>query len=139
MIARRGGGYPRAGAWSPNVEYRGVSLPLIMMAWLMRGDDVLATAVVAASRSERRRGLIGHERCDGAFILTPCRNVHTFGMKFSIDVISCDRDGTVLWMQTLRPGRVSKLGLRGHFVIEVGAGFVDRWTIRVGDSLEIRQ
>ena len=65
------------------------------MPWLVRGDDVLASAEVAYAQV-RRRGLIGRDHLDGVLVLRPCRQVHTFGMQFPIDVAFCDRYGFVL-------------------------------------------
>ncbi|MCZ7535255.1 MAG: DUF192 domain-containing protein [Acidimicrobiia bacterium] len=66
------------------------------MPWLVRGDDVLAAAEVAVTRRSRRRGLAGRDALEGVLVLRPCRQVHTFGTRFPIDVAFCDRDGFVL-------------------------------------------
>jgi len=108
------------------------------VAWLLREGDVLASAEVASSRRARRHGLLGRDRFDGALVLRPCRQVHTFGMRIPIDVIWCDADGTVLRIASLRPGRVSRPVVRAKFVIEVAEGAASRWGIRVGDELEVR-
>lgn len=108
------------------------------MAWLLRGDDVLAAAEVADTRSARRRGLMGRSHIEGAFVLRPCRNVHTFGMRVSIDVICCDSAGTVLNIRTLAPRRIAPMVPKTRMVIEAGAGCCDRWGLRVGDVIEIR-
>ena len=79
------------------------------MPWLVRGDDVLASAEVAVTRKVRRRGLIGRDHVDGVLVLRPCRQVHTFGMQFPIDVAFCDRYGFVLHVSRMRPGRVDAL------------------------------
>lgn len=109
------------------------------MAWLVRGDDVLATVEVAVTRRSRRRGLLGRPAVDGALILRPCRQVHTVGLRFPIDVAFCDRDGVVLTTVTLRPYRVSRPTRRGHFVVEAAAGAFERWQLRPGDVLEVRE
>ncbi|GIU86362.1 MAG: hypothetical protein KatS3mg009_0877 [Acidimicrobiia bacterium] len=108
------------------------------MPWLVRGDDVLAAAEVAVTRRQRRRGLIGRPALEGVFVVRPCRQVHTFGMRFPIDVAFCDRDGFVLHRTTLRPGRVSKPVWRAYFAIEAPAGSFDRWDLRLGDVVEVR-
>ncbi len=108
------------------------------MAWLVRGDDVLAAAELAETRRARRRGLIGRDGVEGAFVLRRCRNVHTFGMRFPIDVAFCDRAGVVVHVATLRPWRVSKVVPRAAFVIEANEGSLDRWGLRVGDEVEVR-
>ncbi|MCJ7437956.1 MAG: DUF192 domain-containing protein [Acidimicrobiia bacterium] len=112
------------------------------MSWLVRRvpsavDEVLAAAEVAATRAERRRGLLGRDQVEGALVLRPCRQVHTFRMRMPIDVVWCADDGRVLRIATMAPGRVSRPVLRARFVIEAAAGATDRWRLRVGDSLEV--
>jgi len=108
------------------------------MAWLVRGDDVLAAAEVAVTRRQRRRGLLGRDAQDGAIVLRPCRQVHTFGMRFPLDVAFCDRDGFVLHMTTLVPWRLSRPVPRAYFAIEASAGAFERWKLEVGDIIEVR-
>jgi len=112
------------------------------MSWLVRrdpsaDDEVLAAAEIAATRAERRRGLLGRDQVDGALVLRPCRQVHTFRMRMPIDVVWCADDGRVLRVATMAPGRVSRPVLRARFVIEAAAGATDRWRLRVGDPLEV--
>ena len=73
--------------------------------WLVRDDEVLATAEVAADARARRRGLLGRDEVDGVLVLRPCRHVHTFRMRFAIDVAFCDVNGVVLRTCSLPPGR----------------------------------
>ena len=108
------------------------------MSWIVRGDDVLAAAEVAVTRRVRARGLIGRADVEGALILRPCRQVHTFGMKFPIDVAFCDRYGFVLHKCTLAPGRISRPIWRSYFAIEARAGSFERWKLEPGDVIEIR-
>jgi uncharacterized protein len=108
------------------------------MTWLVRGDDVLAVAEVADSRRERTRGLVGRHDVEGALVLRPCRQVHTFGMRFPIDVAFCDRSGFVLHLSTLTPRRVSRPVWHSSFVIEARAGSFERWKLRPGDMVEIK-
>ena len=108
------------------------------MAWLLRGDDVLAAAEVASTRSARRRGLMGRAEIEGAFVMYPCRHVHTFGMRVPIDVICCDSGGTVLTLRTLAPRRLAPITRKTRMVIEASAGSSDRWGLQVGDVIEIR-
>jgi uncharacterized membrane protein (UPF0127 family) len=108
------------------------------VTWLVRDGDVLATAEVAASATVRRRGLLGRDDLDGAFVIRPCRNVHTFAMRFPIDVAFCDSSGTVLHTCTMAPWRVSRVVPRAAFVVETRAGAFDRWRLCRGDKLELR-
>ena len=108
------------------------------MPWLVRGEDVLASAEVAVTRKVRRRGLIGRDHVDGVLVLRPCRQVHTFGMHFPIDVAFCDRYGFVLHISRMRPGRVSRYVFHAYFAIEATGGSFDRWEIGLGDIVEVR-
>jgi uncharacterized membrane protein (UPF0127 family) len=107
------------------------------MPWLVRGDTVLASVEVATSRAARRRGLLRRECFDGALVLRPCRQVHTVGMRFPLDVVWCDADGRVLRVAQLPPHRVSRPVRRARVVIEAEAGAAARWGLRVGDAVEI--
>ena len=107
------------------------------MPWLMRGDDVLAAAEVAVTRKQRRRGLAGRDVLEGVMVLRPCRQVHTFGMRFPIDVVWCDAHGQVLRVARMKRARVSRPVLRARFVIETEAGCTRRWGIHRGDVVEV--
>jgi len=107
--------------------------------WLLRDGEVLAAIEMADSRQERMRGLLGRAGIDGAILLRPARSVHSIGMQFTIDVAFCDKDLVVLRTVCLRPGRMTRPSLRGCCVIEAESGSFDRWRLRPGDALEIRE
>jgi uncharacterized protein len=109
------------------------------MAWLVREGDVLATAELAETKRARRRGLIGRKEFEGALVLRPCRHVHTFFMRFPIDIAFCDRDGTVLRTSSVRPWRISPFVGNAAFAIEAEAGAFERWGLRAGDQVEVKE
>jgi uncharacterized membrane protein (UPF0127 family) len=113
------------------------------MAWLVReGGDVLASAEVARGLRERTQGLLGRRTSDdviGAFVLRPCRQIHTLGMRFPIDVAFCDPRGVVLRAVTVAPWRVTRVVWRSGFVVEAAAGSFDRWQLRPGDTVEVKE
>ena len=106
-------------------------------AWLMVDGRVLAAAELARDRRARRRGLRGRQTFEGALVLAPCRQVHTFGMRFPIDVAFCAGDGEVLRTCVLAPWRVSRPSLVAAFAIEAFSGAFDRWGLSPGDRVEI--
>jgi hypothetical protein len=108
-------------------------------AWLMRDGEVLAALEVTESREERMVGLLNRDGIEGAILIRPARSVHSMGMKFPLDVAFCTKDLVVLRTLSLRPGRMTRPCLRGGCVIEAESGAFDRWNLRVGDRLEIRE
>jgi uncharacterized protein len=107
--------------------------------WLVRDGEVLAAAEVTRTRRERGRGLLGRDSYTGALIFRPCRQVHTMGMRFAIDVAFCDADGAVLRIRSIKPWRISPLVWRSAFVIEAESGAFARWALRIGDRVEVKE
>ena len=92
---------------------------------------------VAATRATRRRGLLGRESLGATegLLLTPCKAVHTVGMRFAIDVIFIDRDGrAVRIVPALAPWRIA-MSTRAKAVIELAAGTAAAADIQIGDML----
>ncbi len=108
------------------------------MAWLLRDGEVLASLEVADSRPARRKGLLGRDGVDGALLLPTARSVHSFGMRFPIDVAWCDRDLNVLRVTRLPRNRMTRSVLRANAVLEAEAGSFARWNLAVGDHLEMQ-
>ncbi|MBM3674415.1 MAG: DUF192 domain-containing protein [Actinobacteria bacterium] len=106
--------------------------------WLMRDGDVLAAAEAPTGRRERARGLLGRADFEGAMVLRPCRSVHTCGMRFAIDVAFCNASGVVVRTMTLRPWRLSPVVWQSAMVVEAAAGAFARWSLCVGDRVELR-
>ena len=108
------------------------------MAWLVRGQDVLCSIVVAHAPAERVRGLLGRDGIEGALLLPHCRSVHTLGMRFPIDVAFLNRQGKVVAVVApMRRWRVGRARIRASQVVEAEAGSFDRWGLAVGDVLEV--
>ncbi|MGH9164447.1 MAG: DUF192 domain-containing protein [Acidimicrobiales bacterium] len=105
----------------------------------MRDGEVLAALEVADGTVGRMRGLLGRDGIDGGFFLRPTRSVHTIGMRFAIDVAFCDRSMRVLDTVCMAPNRIGRPRLRARSVIEAEAGAFERWKLRPGDELEIKE
>jgi uncharacterized membrane protein (UPF0127 family) len=98
----------------------------------------VATLVeIAASRTARRRGLLGRDSLaeSSAMLLAPCGAVHTIGMRFPIDVVFVDRQGfAVKVVRNLRPWRIALAG-GGRAVVEMAAGSLEWGQVLPGDRL----
>ncbi|MEV6956576.1 DUF192 domain-containing protein [Streptomyces sp. NPDC051183] len=93
---------------------------------------------IAASYRARTRGLLGRDGIAGALLLTPAGSVHTFRMRFAIDVAYLDRNLGVIALTTMRPGRLGLPRLRSRHILEAEAGAMAAWGLRVGTRVEIR-
>jgi uncharacterized membrane protein (UPF0127 family) len=106
-----------------------------------RNGEVVASAVELAGTSEtRRRGLLGRDSLDpsAAIIIAPTSAIHTFFMRFVIDVAFVNREGRVLKIaHDLKPWRMAA-SLRGFAVVEMSAGCMRRSGVVVGDRFVLR-
>jgi uncharacterized membrane protein (UPF0127 family) len=109
------------------------------VSWLLRDGDVLAAAEVASTAGLRSKGLLGRDGYNGAMVFPGTRAVHTLGMRFPIDVAFCDRDLVVVDVTTMAPWRLGRPRRRARTLIEAEAGAFERWGLRRGDHLELRQ
>jgi uncharacterized protein len=68
--------------------------------------EVLGSTVpVASSLRSRLIGLalVRHERAGAGLLIPRCRSVHTFGMRFPLDVLFLDAEGRVLELRRSVP------------------------------------
>ncbi|MEU0135430.1 DUF192 domain-containing protein [Streptomyces sp. NPDC006296] len=92
---------------------------------------------IAASYRARARGLLGADGVEGALLITPCGSVHTFRMRFAIDVAYLDRRFNVLAVRTMQPGRLGRPRFRARHVVESEAGAMDGWGLRPGTRVRV--
>ena len=94
-------------------------------------------ADVADTSAKRRTGLLKHSKLDpgeGLWI-APTEGVHTFGMKFPIDVVFLSKKKKIL---KIRPNMVRRriaLSLRAYSVLELPAGTIEATATETGDTL----
>ncbi|UQA93351.1 DUF192 domain-containing protein [Streptomyces halobius] len=99
---------------------------------ILHVTDAAIPLEIAASYRARTRGLSGRDGVEGALLLTPASGVHTFRMRFAIDVAYLSRDFTVLAVRTMPPGRMGLPRLRARHVLEAEAGAMARWGLLPG-------
>jgi uncharacterized protein len=106
-----------------------------------RGAILAEAADVADTSAKRRTGLLKHTRLEpGAGLwIVPCESVHSFGMKFAIDVLYLDRKKRVRKIRkAMVPWRISAC-LTAHSVLELPAGTIDASRTERGDQLEFEK
>ena len=96
--------------------------------------------LTAFDSKARRTGLLDRDRLpDGhALVIGPCNAIHTFFMKFSIDVAFVRRDGEIVKVRShVAPWRVAAC-LRAYAVIELPAGTLERTGTIPGQMLDVQ-
>lgn len=120
---------------SPNSA---LTCDVMQPVWLVSQGRVLASAQIASSRRERRRGLIGHSDIVEPLVLDSCNWIHTLGMRVAIDVAYLSPEGHVVSVSTMRPWRVGTPVRGACRVVEASAGSFERWNLHIGDTVEVR-
>lgn len=104
------------------------------------GNVLFGRVRIADSFLKRLRGLTGitglvEGEC---MVITPCSSIHTFFMKFDIDVAFVDKDMCVLKIiKELRPGKAVMPVKGAHSVIEADSRFSSMKGLNVGDVLKL--
>ena len=115
------------------------SEPPLTCHWLVKDGNVLASLEVAETRAAKTRGLLGRDGIEGAMLFPKTKSVHTFGMRFGLDVAFLDDGNTVMHVISLPPNRVSGFHLHASAVLEAEQGVFGHWGIEPGDVLEISE
>ena len=71
-------------------------------------------------------------------VITECRSIHMFFMRFAIDVIFVNRGNTVLGLvRNIKPFQLSPYFIRAHKAIELPVGVIDSSKTEKGDVLSL--
>ncbi len=91
---------------------------------------------VATTVPSRLRGLLGTEPGNDLLVLAPCASIHTYGMRYSIDIAFVDRTGTVvLSRRAVEPGTC--IGCRtASLAVERAHAPCKRW-FELGDPVAL--
>jgi uncharacterized protein len=103
----------------------------------IRGRDTGVAVSITKTARERMRGLLGRDGLapGEALLLEHCGSVHTFGMRFAIDVVFIDRHWRVVAIHHDVPRRRMLLNLRAAHTLEMPANGAREQGLSVGDPL----
>jgi uncharacterized membrane protein (UPF0127 family) len=118
---------------------RGSSRDIHLQVSNLTRNTVLATYMeVADSGAKRNKGLLGRESLfpgEGLWII-PCEAVHTFWMRFPIDLVYLDSKKRIRKLRgEVRPWRLSAC-ISAHSVLELPSGTIRDTRTEPGDTLE---
>jgi uncharacterized protein len=110
--------------------------------WNQTRSTVLGRAIeVADTSAKRRTGLLKHKKLEAGqgLWIVPCESVHTFFMKFAIDLVYVDRQNRVRKVRhAVPPWRMSAC-LAAHSILELPAGTAAETGTERGDELKIEK
>jgi uncharacterized membrane protein (UPF0127 family) len=112
-----------------------------MKAYNLRtGKELSNNVAVADTLLKRMKGLLGKSTMltGEALLIKPCISIHTFFMKFPIDVIFLTkRNHVITVIRNLKPNRLTRLYPKAVSVLELPAGVLQVTDTGVGDEIEI--
>lgn len=92
------------------------------------------SAVLLDNFFSRLLGLMFRQSIDGstAYVLKPCNGIHSFFMRFPIDVIFIDKENRILLcVENMKPWRINPIVKNAHAVIEMKAGNLSTLGIKI--------
>ncbi|GHH96688.1 DUF192 domain-containing protein [Neobacillus kokaensis] len=104
------------------------------------GKTIADSIEPAVTFFARLKGLMFRRQLSigGGLYLHPCKAIHTFFMKFPIDVLYLDKDWKVVGLEEqLESGRVGKIFPNITSVIELKSGSIKKKGIQEGQTLEL--
>ena len=115
------------------------------MAAVDAGEHSYATGLirhlcVANQPHTRFLGLMGRSRLEAgeALLIKPCSSIHTFFMRFPIDVVFVDKGSRVVKIaESVKPWRFLLGGKGAHAVLELPSGALASTDLKVGDHLDL--
>lgn len=96
---------------------------------------------MADTSTKRIKGLLGKSvfKPGSALILKPCQSVHTFFMRFPIDVVFVNAENSIIkTYNNLRPWRMSNFFFSACLCIEFPSGTLIGTDTKVGDILSLK-
>jgi uncharacterized membrane protein (UPF0127 family) len=109
---------------------------------ITRASVLAERCEVARSFLARGRGLMGREALGAGegLLIEPCSSVHSFFMRFPIDVVFADRAHRVVGLtSSMPPNRPYAGAWRARYVVELPAGTIEATGTEIGDVLKVER
>ncbi len=105
------------------------------------GRILVERVQMAQDFRSRSKGLLGRRGLaqDEGLLIKPCNSIHTFFMKFPIDVIFLDKNGRIVKIATgIKPWRLCSALVHGFMVLETGVDSQAKSLANVGEVIEFK-
>ena len=103
-------------------------------------DSIISENVIVANTFFKRlRGLMFTKELpfQNALKITPCSEIHTFFMNYSIDVLYLDANNNILSInENFKPGKIGKRVKNAKSVVELPSGKIRKLSLKIGQSVE---
>jgi uncharacterized membrane protein (UPF0127 family) len=105
------------------------------------GNKILSNDILIADTLVTRLiGLMFRKQLNGAdgLLINPCNSIHTFFMRYSLDIIFLSSDNKVIKIiRDLKPWRMTWIYFRAKKTLELPAGKLPS-DVKEGDVLEVK-
>jgi uncharacterized membrane protein (UPF0127 family) len=102
-------------------------------------NDIKTEYVVSSACNfiQRASGLIFRKQLltNEVFHIKPCNSVHTFGMKYAIDIVYLDKTGVILKIIKNMQRRRINWCFKAHSVLEFNSNTSDLLAMQIGDVI----
>ncbi len=107
-----------------------------------RSTYLATELLVARTHWTRFRGLMATDasrfRPGQGLWIVPCHGVHTFAMRFPIDVLYLDQERVVIHIEeSLKPWRMAAIRVLATSVLELPTGTISDSLTALGDQIDI--
>ena len=123
------------------VSYIKGTVQTVQIVNISKGIVIASKAQIATSMGQRMKGLLGRKGLapDEALVLKPCSSIHTFFMRFPIDVLFVDKNVQIVRLiQNMPPYRFSPFVWASYLAIELPAGKISQTNTQIGDRIRIQ-
>jgi len=112
----------------------------VKMCRVLKDEMILFNHIrIAESFYEKLVGLLKDKVLDSqqGLLLNGCKQVHTIGMKFPIDVIFLNKEGVILHFENnMLPRQMSKYIKRAFYCLELKSGAIQEHDLKLNDHIE---
>ena len=105
-----------------------------------KGVIVAEEVKLADTFFKRLKGLLGTKDLPSGkgLLIIPCKQVHTFFMRYHLDLIFLDEDNTIVHIiEDIPPFRISPYIKESQKVLELKAGTIKQYKLMEGEKLDI--
>lgn len=106
-----------------------------------RNHVIAENGAIADTITSRLVGLLNRDSISSGegLVITQCRSIHMFFMKFAIDAIFIDRQDKVIGLvRNIQPFQMSPYFLFASSVIELPVGVIDQTQTQIGDIISLQ-